>query len=94
MISACGAASTLLAFNAANAAAGRTGGYFDLDRLAAVDPDVAGDQLGGREFVFDVQGHFVGQNGLGPRSGRARPQRLFPPLCSAVCAAARLGGNI
>ena len=65
MISACGAASTLLAFNAANAAAGRTGSYFDLDRLAAVDPDVAGDQLGGREFVFDVQGHFVGQNGLG-----------------------------
>ncbi len=65
MISACGAASTLLAFNAANAAAGRTGGYFDLDRLAAVDPDIAGDQLGGREFVFDVQGHFVGQSGLG-----------------------------
>ena len=28
MVSACGAASTLLAFNAGNAAAGRTGGFF------------------------------------------------------------------
>ncbi|MDH3737685.1 MAG: amidohydrolase [Alphaproteobacteria bacterium] len=65
MISACGAASTLLAFNTANAAAGRSGGFFELDQTAAVDPDAAVDQLGGREFVFDVQGHFVGQNGLG-----------------------------
>src|SRR5688500_20411058 len=30
LVSACGAASTLLAFNAANAAAGKTGGYFEL----------------------------------------------------------------
>ena len=30
LTSACGAASTLLAFNAANAAAGTTGGFFDL----------------------------------------------------------------
>jgi predicted TIM-barrel fold metal-dependent hydrolase len=65
MVSACGAASTLLAFNAANAASGRTGGFYELDQVAAVDPDVAFDQLGGREFVFDVQGHFVGQHGLG-----------------------------
>ncbi len=65
MVSACGAASTLLAFNAANAASGRTGGYYELDEVAAVDPDVAIEKLGGREFVFDVQGHFVGQHGLG-----------------------------
>ncbi len=65
MVSACGAASTLLAFNAANAAAGRTGGYFELDTVAAVDPDAAVEQLDGREFVFDVQGHFVGENGIG-----------------------------
>ncbi len=65
MVSACGAASTLLAFNAANAASGRTGGFFELEEIAAVDPDVAADRLGGREFVFDVQGHFVGQHGLG-----------------------------
>src|SRR6185295_5597399 len=35
LTSACGAASTLLAFNAANAAAGRTGGFFDLEKEAA-----------------------------------------------------------
>ncbi len=68
MLSSCGAASTLLALNAANAAAGRTGGFFELDRVAAVDPEAAAAQLDGREFVFDVQGHFVGANGLG-RSG-------------------------
>jgi uncharacterized protein len=65
MVSACGAASTLLAFNSANAASGRTGGFFELEQLAAVDPNAALDRLGGREFVFDVQGHFVGQHGLG-----------------------------
>lgn len=66
MVSACGAASTLLAFNAANAASGRTGGFFELEQVAAVDSAVALDRLGGgREFVFDVQGHFVGQHGLG-----------------------------
>ncbi len=41
MVSACGAASTLLAFNAANAAAGRTGGFFELERVAAVGADEA-----------------------------------------------------
>lgn len=46
MVSACGAASTLLAFNAANAAAGRSGGFFELDQTAAVDPEVAVEQLG------------------------------------------------
>ena len=65
MVSACGAASTLLAFNEVNAAAGRTGSFFQLDQLAAVDPDAAVEQLGEREFVFDVQGHFVGRHGLG-----------------------------
>jgi hypothetical protein len=65
MVSACGAASTLLAFNAANAASGKTGGFFELEQMAAVDPAVAVERLEGREFVFDVQGHFVGQHGLG-----------------------------
>ena len=65
MVSAAGAASTLLAFNAANAAAGRTGGYYELDPIAALDQDAAAERLEGREFVFDVQGHFVGENGLG-----------------------------
>ncbi len=65
MVSACGAASTLLAFNRANAEAGRRGGFFELDQTAALDPEAALEGLAGREFVFDVQGHFVGQHGLG-----------------------------
>ena len=65
MVAATGAATTLLAFNHANAAAGRTGGFFDLPKKAALDVDEATESLDGREFIFDVQGHFVGQNGLG-----------------------------
>ena len=59
LISSCGAASTLLAFNAANAAAGRTGGYFDLPAVAATEPAAAASKLETGEFIFDVQGHYV-----------------------------------
>ena len=58
LVSACGAASTLLAFNAANAAAGRTGGFFDLPAVAALEPAAAAALENG-EFIFDVQGHYV-----------------------------------
>src|SRR5690606_24112109 len=63
LVSACGAASTLLAINAANARAGKTGGRFDLDPEAALDPDLAAAKLEGREFIFDVQGHYVNPDG-------------------------------
>jgi predicted TIM-barrel fold metal-dependent hydrolase len=79
MVSACGAASTLLAFNAANAAAGRTGGFFEVDEVGAVDPEIAHDQLGGREFVFDVQGHFVGKHGLG-KTGLGGAQKFIKDI--------------
>jgi predicted TIM-barrel fold metal-dependent hydrolase len=61
LVSACGAASTLLSFNAANAAAGRAGGWFDLPREAALDQQLARVQVGPAkdEFIFDVQGHFI-----------------------------------
>ena len=59
LVSGCGAASTLLAFNAANAAAGRTGGYFDLPAVAATEPAAAAAKLETGEFIFDVQGHYV-----------------------------------
>ena len=61
LVSSCGAASTLLAFNAANAAAGRAGGFFDLPKDAAFDEPLARVQLGPAkdEFIFDVQGHFI-----------------------------------
>ena len=63
LVSSCGAASTLLAFNEVNAAAGKTGSYFAINTAAAVDPEIAADALEGREFIFDVQGHFVDPNG-------------------------------
>ena len=61
LVSACGAASTLLSFNAANAAAGRAGGWFALPPEAALDQQLARVQVGPakEEFIFDVQGHFV-----------------------------------
>jgi hypothetical protein len=59
LVSACGAASTLLAFNTANAAAGSSGGYFDLRAEAALEPEAAKASLEGAEFIFDVQGHYV-----------------------------------
>ncbi len=58
LLSTCGAASTLLAFNAANAAAGRSGGFFDLPYIAALEPAAAAPLESG-EFIFDVQGHYV-----------------------------------
>ena len=70
LVSMCGAASTLLAFNAVNAAAGRRGGSFELAAEAAVDPQAAGEALSGREFIFDVQGHFIGEAALRPGSPR------------------------
>jgi uncharacterized protein len=61
LVSSCGAASTLLAFNAANAAAGRVGGVFEISKDAALDEQLARVQVGPAkdEFIFDVQGHFI-----------------------------------
>jgi predicted TIM-barrel fold metal-dependent hydrolase len=58
LVSSCGAASTLLAFNEAH---GTSGGFFDLPKEAALDQQLARAQTGAAkgEFVFDVQGHFV-----------------------------------
>ena len=71
LISSSGAASTLLAFNAANAAAGRTGGFFDLHPDAALDLQLARAQLGPakEEFILDVQGHFID----GPKGSEKGP---------------------
>jgi uncharacterized protein len=62
LVSAMGSASTLLAFNAAYEAHGTTGGAYELEQEAGLDPDVALKRLGQREFIFDVQGHFVGKS--------------------------------
>lgn len=63
LISSCGAATTLLAFNQAYAAVGKTGGWYDIDANAALDPQLAATQLDKGEFIFDVQGHFVDPTG-------------------------------
>src|SRR5215510_672877 len=59
LVSASGTATALLAMNAAYAMAGNVGGSFVLAQAAAKDPALAQAQLGRREFIFDVQGHFV-----------------------------------
>jgi predicted TIM-barrel fold metal-dependent hydrolase len=62
LVSACGTASTLLAMNAAYAAGGRRGGYYELAADAALELPVARSALDKNEFVFDVQGHFVNRD--------------------------------
>jgi predicted TIM-barrel fold metal-dependent hydrolase len=58
LISSCGAASTLLAFNQAH---GMAAGFYDLAPDAALDEQLARVQVGAtkQEFIFDVQGHFI-----------------------------------
>jgi uncharacterized protein len=63
LVSAAGAASTLLAMNTAYAKAGRSGGFFDVPREAALDLQLARSAVDGNEFIFDVQGHFVNPTG-------------------------------
>jgi len=63
LVSACGAASSLLAMNAAYAAAGRQGGHYQIERDAALDLQLARSSVDGTEFIFDVQGHFVNPTG-------------------------------
>jgi uncharacterized protein len=79
LISACGAASTLLAFNAANAAAGRTGGFFDLPKEAALDLQLARAQVGPakQEFILDVQGHFIDTPKGNPKSAEVFLKDVF-----------------
>ena len=72
---ACGASSTLLAFNAVYAAAGKTGGAFELPAGSAYDAQLAAAHVEGDEFIFDVQGHFVNPDGawLNDAPPAARP---------------------
>lgn len=63
LISTMGAATTLIAHNKAHASAGSRGGWFDLPEIASLDADAAMETLGKKEFIFDVQGHFVNPEG-------------------------------
>ena len=92
LVSSCGAASTLLAFNHANAYHGRTGGFFDVRDESALDEDSALAQVAGGEFIFDVQGHYVNPEGdwLSRIPPDARPYEGFQ---KAACEAANTGGD-
>ena len=90
LVSACGAASTLLAMNAAYAASGCRGGYYDLPSESALDMQLARSALDRQEFIFDVQGHFVNPTGAWTRvlPPGAQPLKSFTELkgCSTASA--------
>jgi predicted TIM-barrel fold metal-dependent hydrolase len=67
LVSTCGAASTLLAMNAAFLAGCRRGASYDVPKEAALEPAAADAALSGDEFIFDVQGHFVNPTGAWTR---------------------------
>ena len=85
MISASGAATTLLAVNHANAMGEKPkkGGEFVVPAEAALDDSAALEALGGNEFIFDVQGHYVNPEGawLKATPERRRAFRSLPNPC-------------
>ncbi len=60
LVSAAGAATTLMAFNEANAAAGQRGSKYVLPWETRFEEAAAKEALDGDEFIFDIQGHHVG----------------------------------
>lgn len=78
--SSCGAAATLLAFNTAFARHGLNGGYYALSADAATEGELAKAEMGGGEFIFDVQGHFVNPHGdwLKKLPDTAKPLSFMP----------------
>jgi len=63
LVGACGAASTLLSLNAVNAAAGKTGSFFDVRKEARYEAEAAENAVAGNEFIFDVHGHYINPYG-------------------------------
>jgi uncharacterized protein len=64
LLSASGAAATLFALNACTREAARQagrepGGGYEVSPEATLDPEAAMEEVGGEEFVFDVQGHLL-----------------------------------
>lgn len=92
LVSSCGAAGTLLAINHANAFHNRTGGFFDVSAESALDNDAANAEVGGGEFIFDVQGHYV--NPEGDWLSRIPPDaRPYSGMEKASCAAGNDAGD-
>lgn len=63
LVGACGAASTLLSLNAVNAAAGKTGSFFEVSDAARYESAAAEEAMSGDEFIFDVHGHYINPHG-------------------------------
>jgi uncharacterized protein len=64
LLSLCGAATTLLALDACTREemrprGRRPGGGYRISPEATVDPDTAMEEVGGEEFVMDIQGHLL-----------------------------------
>src|SRR5215831_522977 len=78
LVSACGAATTLLAMNAAYAADNRRSGAYEIANDAGTDAGAAKAALHSDDFVFDVQGHFVNPTGAWTKAlpPDARPLRF------------------
>ena len=95
LVSACGVAGSLLGMNTAYAQAGKTGGYFELDKTAALDQVAARSAVDGDEFIFDVQGHFVNPTGAWIRRlpPSARPLRMPKTQGGAGCGLATGAGK-
>ena len=49
--------------NDAYASSGARGGFYQIEREAALDMQLARSSVDGTEFIFDVQGHFVNPTG-------------------------------
>ena len=95
MAGVCGAATTLLALNDAFALRRVGGGRFELPPESAVEPEAA-QAIMGREFIFDIQTHFVETNGTAWRSGPVEGAKNFDVIGQMVaglppkaCAAGR-----
>jgi predicted TIM-barrel fold metal-dependent hydrolase len=64
LLSACGAATVLGVLSACSGEAARQldrepGGSFSVSPEATMDPEAAMEEVGGEEFVFDIQGHLL-----------------------------------
>lgn len=91
LLSSCGTASTLLAMNSAFAAAGKRGGFYELPAEARFEP-AAAQAVEGKEFIFDVQGHFVNPTGAWTRSLPEQARPLAFTASTSSCAGASLPG--
>lgn len=92
LVSASGAAATLLAFNSAYAESGKTGGFYDIEKTAAFDVAEAEATFAKTNFILDVQGHFVNPEGawLEDLPATAKPLSGLP---KASCDLGSLAGD-